>query len=374
MPLPDSAPPLTEQTPPGHPDNDMDDPSRSVAEAAVKALEQLKADIEGAVLDTAEAIDAYRIRYLSRKQGQITALMKRIPDVAPEDRKAFGQEINAAKDMVETRLEEAMAALSGSGSGSAAPSDLTLPGRAQPEGSLHPVTQAARLITRVFESYGFDVAEGPEIEDDWHNFTALNFPPDHPARDMQDTFFIENADQDHGGILLRTHTSPVQIRVMEEVMKDGQPPIRVIVPGRVYRNEAISYKSYCLFHQVEGLYVDEGVTMADLKQILHAFARTLFGQDVRVRFRPSFFPFTEPSAEMDIWWADESLPDGGRWMEILGCGMVDPNVLESVGIDSEKYTGYAFGMGIERIAMLRYGIDDIRILYENDVRFLEQFS
>ncbi|MDE2997361.1 MAG: phenylalanine--tRNA ligase subunit alpha [Bacteroidota bacterium] len=352
----------------------MDDASRSVAEAAAEALAQLKADIEGAVLDTADAIDAYRIRYLSRKQGQITALMKRIPDVAPENRKAFGQEINAAKAMVEARIEEASAALAGAGGSSAAPSDLTLPGRHLPEGSLHPITQAARLITRVFESYGFDVAEGPEIEDDWHNFTALNFPPDHPARDMQDTFFIEGADEEHGGILLRTHTSPVQIRVMEDQMKEGEPPIRVIVPGRVYRNEAISYKSYCLFHQVEGLYVDEGVTMADLKHILHAFARTLFGEDVRMRFRPSFFPFTEPSAEVDIWWKDESLPDGGRWMEILGCGMVDPNVLEGVGIDSEKYTGYAFGMGVERIAMLRYGIDDIRILYENDVRFLEQFS
>ena len=222
----------------------------------------------------------------------------------------------------------------------------------------------------MFESYGFAVAEGPEAEDDWHNFSALNFPPDHPARDMQDTFFIEPPESDHGGILLRTHTSGVQIRVME----NQKPPIRVIAPGRVYRNEAISYKSYCLFHQVEGLYVDEGVTMADLKQIIHAFARTLFGEDVKMRFRPSFFPFTEPSAEVDIWWKDDALPDGGRWMEIMGCGMVDPNVLEGVGIDSEKYTGYAFGMGIERIAMLRYGIDDIRILYENDIRFLEQFS
>ncbi len=247
---------------------------------------------------------------------------------------------------------------------------MTCPGRPQPQGSLHPITQALNLILQVFESYGFDVEEGPEIEDDWHNFTALNFPPDHPARDMQDTFFVEPPSGDDGGIVLRTHTSPVQIRVMER----DEPPVRVVVPGRVYRNEAISYKSYCLFHQVEGLYVDEGVSMADLKQILHAFARTLFGDDVRMRFRPSFFPFTEPSAEVDIWWADDSLPGGGRWMEILGCGMVDPNVLESVGIDSEKYTGYAFGMGVERIAMLRYGIDDIRILYENDERFLQQFA
>ena len=222
----------------------------------------------------------------------------------------------------------------------------------------------------MFESYGFDVEEGPEVEDDWHNFTALNFPPDHPARDMQDTFFVEANTGDDDGVVLRTHTSPVQIRVMER----DEPPVRVVVPGRVYRNEAISYKSYCLFHQVEGLYVDKGVTMADLKQILHAFAKTLFGDDVRMRFRPSFFPFTEPSAEVDIWWADDNLPGGGRWLEILGCGMVDPNVLKAVDIDPEIYTGYAFGMGVERIAMLRYGIEDIRILYENDVRFLEQFN
>lgn len=352
----------------------MGEQTSSVAEAALAALVHLKEDIEGALLDTAEGINEYRIRHLSRKQGQITALLKRIPDVAPEDRKRFGLEINAAKDRVEARIEEATAAITGAGTASAASVDLTLPGRTQAQGSLHPITQARRLITRVFENYGFDVAEGPEIEDDWHNFSALNFPPDHPARDMQDTFFIEEPGTEHDGILLRTHTSPVQIRIMEEAMKEGEPPIRVIVPGRVYRNEAISYKSYCLFHQVEGLYVDEGVAMADLKQILHAFARTMFGEDVRMRFRPSFFPFTEPSAEVDIWWKDEDLPGGGRWMEILGCGMVDPNVLEGVGIDSEKYTGYAFGMGIERIAMLRYGIEDIRTLYENDVRFLEQFS
>jgi len=348
----------------------MEEQNTNVAAAALKALADLQSEIEETVLDNSQALDDYRIRFLSRKQGQITALLKRIPEVAPEDRKGFGQQINAAKSRVESRIEEADELLSGASGSGSAPSDLTLPGRSFPQGSLHPITQAQRLITRVFENYGFEVAEGPEIEDDWHNFSALNFPPDHPARDMQDTFFIEESDEEDGGILLRTHTSPVQIRVMEE----KEPPIRVIVPGRVYRNEAISYKSYCLFHQVEGLYVDEGVTMADLKQILHAFAKTLFGEDVKMRFRPSFFPFTEPSAEVDIWWKDENLPGGGRWMEILGCGMVDPNVLEGVGIDSERYTGYAFGMGVERIAMLRYGIDDIRILYENDVRFLEQFS
>jgi len=343
---------------------------KSSVDDALAALNDLKVEIEETDLSTSQGVDDYRIRFLSRKQGQITALLKRIPEVAPDDRKKFGQEINAAKARVEARIEEATGELSDESDTSSGRVDLTLPGRAMAQGSLHPVTQALRLITRVFENYGFEVAEGPEIEDDWHNFSALNFPADHPARDMQDTFFIEPPDEEHGGILLRTHTSPVQIRIME----NREPPIRVIVPGRVYRNEAISYKSYCLFHQVEGLYVDEGVTMADLKQILHAFARTLFGEDVKMRFRPSFFPFTEPSAEVDIWWKDDALPGSGRWMEIMGAGMVDPNVLEGVGIDSERYTGYAFGMGIERIAMLRYGIDDIRILYENDNRFLEQFS
>ena len=225
---------------------------------------------------------------------------------------------------------------------------------------------------------GFAVAEGPEIEDDWHNFTALNFPPEHPARDMQDTLFVEPPGSPSSpggrGVVMRTHTSPVQIRVLENTA----PPVRVIVPGRVYRNEALSYKSYCLFHQVEGLYVDEGVTFADQKELLHVFARALFGEDVRMRFRPSFFPFTEPSAEVDIWWADadrerSGLPGGGRWMEILGCGMVDPAVLENCGVDPERYTGYAWGMGVERIAMLRYGVGDIRLFYENDVRFLRQF-
>ena len=335
----------------------------------IDTLEDLRKKIEADPLDTPEALDAFRIGYLSRKQGKITDLLKRIPDVAPEDRRSYGRQVNELKRLAEARVKNAQAALKSTGE-EAEEIDLSLPGRSRQIGSLHPATQTLRLITRVFESYGFTVAEGPEIEDDWHNFSALNFPPDHPARDMQDTFFIEPTDLDHGGILLRTHTSPVQIRIMQT----EEIPIRVIVPGRVYRNEAISYKSYCLFHQVEGLYVDEGVTMADLKQILHAFARALFGDDVVMRFRPSFFPFTEPSAEVDIWWKDDALSGGGKWMEILGCGMVDPNVLDAVGIDSEKYTGYAFGLGIERIAMLRYGIDDIRILYENDIRFLEQFG
>jgi phenylalanyl-tRNA synthetase alpha chain len=334
-----------------------------------ETLTSLETAISEADLTSTDQIEAFRIQFLGKKQGQVTGLMKRIPEVEPADRRAFGQRVNELKGRVQSRIQDALET-QGPATAAGADVDYSLPGRTPASGSLHPLTETYRLVTRVFESYGFSVEEGPEIEDDWHNFTALNFPPNHPARDMQDTFFVEQPSEKHSGILLRTHTSPVQIRVMQ----DQEPPFRVIVPGRVYRNEAISYKSYCLFHQVEGLYVDEGVSMGDLKHILHVFARVLFGDDVVMRFRPSFFPFTEPSAEVDIWWKDETLPGGGRWLEILGCGMVDPNVLSSVGVDPEKYTGYAFGMGIERIAMLRYGIDDIRILYENDERFLSQFD
>lgn len=333
-------------------------------------IDELRREIESETLDSAEAADAYRVKYLGRKSGQITGLFKRLGEVPPDERKTFGHRVNELKALAENRLEEAQARLNGEKQTEGPEIDLTLPGRRPILGSTHPLTQTLEEIKRVFARLGFDVAEGPEIEDDWHNFTALNFPPDHPARDMQDTFFLEPPGADGtGGVLLRTHTSPVQARVMES----QKPPIRVIVPGRVYRNEAISYKSFCLFHQVEGLYVDEGVSFADLKQVLHLFVRTLFGEDVKTRFRPSFFPFTEPSAEMDIWGPNPNLPEGGRWLEVLGCGMVDPNVFEAVGIDPERYTGYAFGMGVERIAMLRYGIDDIRTFYENDIRFLEQF-
>ncbi len=329
------------------------------------AVEDIRKQIESAPLDSDESAEEFRIRFLGRKSGQITELFKQMKNVAPEDRPRFGQEVNALKQLAEQRLEEFEARDVSAVDGTQRGIDLTLPGRRPaPRGSIHPITQTLEEIKRIFERFGFAIAEGPEIETDWYNFTALNFPPDHPARDMQDTFFIE-PDR----VVLRTHTSPVQIRVMEE----RGAPVRVIVPGRVYRNEAISYKSFCLFHQVEGLFVDEGVTFADLKHVLHLFAQAVFGDDVRMRFRPSFFPFTEPSAEVDIWWADESLPEGGRWLEILGCGMVDPNVFEAVDVDPERYTGYAFGMGVERIAMLRYGIDDIRTFYENDIRFLDQF-
>ena len=337
----------------------------------IDIVEKLRQDIESETIDSEDAAEDFRIKYLGRSQGRITDLFKHIKNVEPADRPEFGQQVNTLKQLAEERLDAFEAQQRAGDDRADRRIDLTLPGRRPaPSGSIHPITQTLEDIKRVFERLGFSVAEGPEIEDDWHNFTALNFPPDHPARDMQDTFFLERPSEDcTGGVVLRTHTSPVQIRVMQQT----KPPIRIIAPGRVYRNEAISYKSFCLFHQVEGLYVDEGVTFADLKHLLHMFAQAMFGDDVRMRFRPSFFPFTEPSAEVDIWWADASLPDGGRWLEILGCGMVDPNVFESVDIDAERYTGYAFGMGVERIAMLRYGIDDIRVLYENDIRFLEQF-
>ncbi|MEZ4696221.1 MAG: phenylalanine--tRNA ligase subunit alpha [Rhodothermales bacterium] len=331
-------------------------------------FQELEEEVRSAVLDSDDAVEAFRIRFLSKKQGRITDLMKAIPTVAPEDRKSYGARINALKSAIEERINTAKTSLSNNGA-SLPEVDVSLPGRRSAYGSLHPITQTRNEIVRIFQRVGFSVEEGPEIEDEWHNFTALNFPADHPARDMQDTLFVNPSDDGDTGVLLRTHTSPVQIR---SLLKQD-PPIRIVVPGRVYRNESISYKSYCLFHQVEGLYVDKGVTFGDLKYVLHMFAKTIFGEQVQMRFRPSFFPFTEPSAEVDIWWADDSLPGGGRWMEILGCGMVDPNVLEAVNVDPEMYSGYAFGMGIERIAMLRYGIDDIRLLYENDIRFLKQF-
>ncbi len=335
----------------------------------LELLDQIRQEVETASIDSEESLETFRVNYLGRKSGRITDLFKQMKDVPADQRPAFGQHVNTLKQLAENRIEAAQQAMKSAGGVKKGDIDITLPGRQSIVGSMHPLTQTFEEIQRIFGSYGFSVAEGPEIEDDWHNFTALNFPPDHPARDMQDTFFLQETSADQEAVVLRTHTSPVQIRVM----KEQAPPIRVIVPGRVYRNESISYKSYCVFHQVEGLYVDEGVTLADLKQILHMFARAIFGEDVVTRFRPSFFPFTEPSAEFDVWMPDQNLPDGGRWLEILGCGMVDPNVLEAVGVDSEKYTGYAFGMGVERIAMLRYGIDDLRIFYENDIRFLEQF-
>ncbi len=330
-------------------------------------LDAIREEINEAILRSEEELEAFRVRFLGRKGGVIRNLFAQIGSASEAERKRLGQEVNELKKAAEERIGAATAELAGASADVAGDVDLTLPGRRPPVGSIHPLTQTLAEIKRVFRHFGFHVAEGPEIEDDWHNFTALNFPPDHPARDMQDTLFVAEASEGRQAVMMRTHTSPVQIRVMER----EKPPIRVIVPGRVYRNEAISYKSFCLFHQVEGLYVDQGVTFADLKRLLHLFAQVMFGSDVRMRFRPSFFPFTEPSAEVDIWWGDGS--GSGRWMEILGCGMVDPNVLQAVGIDPERYTGYAFGMGVERIALIRHDIEDIRLFYENDVRFLQQF-
>ena len=341
-------------------------------------IDAVQAEIDAHPITSPDQAEAFRIRYLGRKSGVVTDLFGQMGAAPPESRRQLGQRLNALKQAAQARLDAALGELASTRSAEATDLDLTLPGRVPAPtepGSLHVLTQTLADIQDIFRSFGFAVARGPEIEDDWHNFTALNFPPEHPARDMQDTFFLEPPPPDGRGVVLRTHTSPVQVRVMER----QPPPIRVIAPGRVFRNEAISYKSYCLFHQVEGLVVDEGVSFADLKAMLTAFAKAFFGtsdgpaREAKMRFRPSFFPFTEPSAEVDVWWADDALPGGGRWMEILGSGMVDPNVLTNVGIDAERYTGYAFGMGVERLAMLRHGIDDIRLLYENDVRFLRQF-
>jgi phenylalanyl-tRNA synthetase alpha chain len=314
-----------------------------------------------------EELDEVRVRYLSRR-GEIAALFDQIRSRPVEERPLLGKELNLLRDAVQKRFDEKKAELESVSLVKAAAVDLTLPGRERWVGSAHPIMQTLGEIRRIFLGMGFSVSTGPEIEDDYHNFEALNFPPDHPARDMQDTFFITD------NVMLRTHTTPVQIRIMEK----QSPPIRSIMPGRVYRNEAISARSYCLFHQVDGICVDHGVTFKDLKGTLVAFARQFYGSDLKYRFRPSFFPFTEPSAEMDI---TCYLCNGKGcrvckytgWLEILGCGMVDPNVFASVGYDRRAYSGYAFGMGIERIAMLRYGIDDIRILYDNDIRFLRQF-
>ncbi|CUU08629.1 phenylalanyl-tRNA synthetase, alpha subunit [Candidatus Thermokryptus mobilis] len=312
-------------------------------------------------------LEELRVKYLGRR-GIIQSLFDKLREVPKEEKPALGKLLNELKELAQGKYNEKKLEIKGKKAKVESFVDLTIPGRLKYTGRKHPLTQTLEEIKKIFIGMGFEVASGPEIEDDYHNFEALNIPPEHPARDMQDTFFIEDK------IILRTHTSPVQIRVMES----KKPPVRIIAPGRVYRNEAISARSYCLFHQVEGLYVDEGVSFAELKGTLLAFAKQMFGSDVKLRFRPSFFPFTEPSAEVDV----SCFICGGKgcrvckyggWLEILGCGMVDPNVFKFVGYDAEKYTGYAFGMGVERIAMLKYGIDDIRLFYENDFRFLDQF-
>lgn len=306
------------------------------------------------------SLEELRIKYLGRK-GLVSQLFESLKDVSKEDKPKVGQALNNLKIHTQSKFDELKEIYGQSELDSENYIDLSLPGRTRQIGSKHIIIQTLDEIKEIFKGLGFSIYEGPELESDYNNFEALNFAPDHPARDMQDTFFVTEK------FLMRTHTSPVQVRLM----KEKQPPLRAIMPGKVFRNEVISAKHYCLFHQVEGLYVDTDVTLAELKGTLVAFVKQFFGQVVKYRFRSSFFPFTEPSAEMDIWW--EPKGKEGRWMEILGSGMVHPNVLENCGINSEKYVGYAFGMGIERLAMKKYEIDDIRILFNNDKRFLTQF-
>lgn len=312
-------------------------------------------------------LEKIRIKYLGRN-GIISELFNQLKDVAKEDKPAVGKNLNLLRSEVTSQIEKLKSSFGSQKSKSDLQIDLTLPGKKYQIGSKHILTQTLDEIKSIFKEMGFSVHVGPELESDYNNFEALNFPKDHPARDMQDTFFISK------DFLLRTHTSPVQIRLMENM----KPPVRAIMPGRVYRNEAVSARSFCMFHQVEGLYVDTDVTFAELKGTLVSFANQFYGEDLKYRFRPSYFPFTEPSAEMDITCfickgSGCKICKNTGWMEILGCGMVDPNVFENVNYDSEKFTGYAFGMGIERIAMLKYGITDIRIFFENDIRFLKQF-
>ncbi|HVT86882.1 MAG TPA: phenylalanine--tRNA ligase subunit alpha [Chitinophagaceae bacterium] len=340
-------------------------------EQLVKQIEAYKKDIEAYTASDAQAAENFRIKYLGSK-GIVKNLMAEMKNIPAEKRKEFGQLMNELKVVAETKYESLKSATEDSRlTAHDSQLDLSLPGDPMTPGSRHPINLMRNRIVSIFQRLGFSVADGPEIEDDWHNFTALNISENHPARDMQDTFYIhQNPDW-----LLRTHTSNVQIREMEK----GKLPIRIICPGRVYRNETISARSHCFFHQVEGLYIDEHVSFADLKQTLYFFAQEMYGKDIKPRFRPSYFPFTEPSAEMDI----SCFICGGKgcrickqtgWVEILGCGMVHPKVLENCGIDSNKYTGFAFGMGIERPAMLLYGVNDIRLFSENDVRFLRQFT
>jgi phenylalanyl-tRNA synthetase alpha chain len=333
-------------------------------------IEALRKEIGSFSTHDAKELEEFRIKYLGTK-GLVKNLMGEMKTVPAEQKKEAGQLLNEFKIFSEAHYEQLKEQLGGTAGSQQASQDITLPGDKFPLGSRHPVTLMKNRIVSIFQRLGFAVAEGPEIEDDWHNFGALNLPAHHPARDMQDTFYIlQNPDW-----VLRTHTSSVQIREMEK----GELPIRMLMPGRVFRNETVSARSHCFFHQIEGLYIDKNVSFADLKQTLYFFVKEMYGKDVKVRFRPSYFPFTEPSAEMDV----TCFICGGcgcnickktGWVEILGCGMVHPNVLSNCGIDPEKYTGFAFGMGVERPAMLKYGVNDLRLFSENDVRFLKQFT
>ncbi len=338
----------------------------------IEKIDNLLKQLEDFKPKAAADVEQMRIKILGKK-GELNALMEEFKSVAPEMKRELGQRINALKNFATERINAAREEVEASAGNAESSSidDMSRPGSADILGTRHPISLVKNRIVEVFSRLGYTVADGPEIEDDWHVFSALNFPPEHPARDMQDTFFI----QQNPDILLRTHTSSIQVRVMEQ----QKPPLRVICPGRVFRNEAISYRAHCIFHQIEGLYIDEGVSFADMKQSILYFAKEIFGESATIRMRPSYFPFTEPSAEVDVSCVlcggkGCNVCKGSGWLEIMGCGMVDPNVLESNGIDSKKYSGFAFGMGVERIAMLLYGVRDLRLYFENDVRFLRQFD
>ena len=342
-------------------------------EPLIQQIETITKEIQNTVATTSAEVEAFRIKYLGTK-GLVKNMMAEMKSVPNEQKKEFGQILNAFKVAAEEKLEILVAAL-GDTSTLDTSIDTSLPGDEFTVGTRHPLNLVRNQMVSIFKTLGFAVAEGPEIEDDWHNFGAMNLPADHPARDMQDTFYVQEATQENASWLLRTHTSSVQARVMET----QKPPIRVICPGRVYRNETISARAHCFFHQVEGLYIDENVSFADLKQTLYFFVQEMFGRDVKVRFRPSYFPFTEPSAEMDI--SCQICSGKGcnickhtGWVEILGSGMVHPNVLKNFDIDPEKYTGFAFGMGVDRIAQLKYQVNDLRLYSQNDLRFLQQFK
>jgi len=338
----------------------------------IKDIERLRAELDALKCKTEKEVEEARVRFLGKK-GEITALFDEFRTVAPEMKREFGRTLNELKQAAQDRISALKDSLGDTPGAKASATDLSMPGDALELGSRHPVSIVREEIVSIFRKFGYDVAEGPEVEDDYHVFEALNFPPNHPARDMQDTFFVSAGHPNP--LLLRTHTSSVQVRAMESM----KLPIRVICPGRVFRNEAISARAHCIFHQVEGLYIDEGVTFADLKQAILLFAREMFGADTQIRMRPSYFPFTEPSAEVDVscnicHGKGCNICKGTGWLEILGCGMVDPNVLEASGIDSKKYSGFAFGMGIERIAMLKWQVNDLRHYFENDLRFLREFA
>jgi phenylalanyl-tRNA synthetase alpha chain len=335
-------------------------------------IESLLQEVKSFSVKTKQDLESFRLKYISKK-GAVGELFENLKQIPAEQKKQFGKILNELKQAAEAKFSELNEKLESTNEVKN-DIDLTLPPIPNKVGNLHPLTLTKNRILEIFERLGFNVADGPEIEDDWHNFSALNFPANHPAREMQDTFFIEKTNAEGGDVLLRTHTSNVQIRLLQK----QKPPVRAIMPGRVYRNEAISARAHCFFHQVEGLYVDKNVSFADLKQTLFHFAKEMYGKDIKLRLRPSFFPFTEPSAEIDV----TCLICKGEgcvvckrsgWVEIAGAGMVHPNVLRNCGVDPEEFTGFAFGMGIERVTQLRYQVNDLRLYSENDIRFLRQF-